>query len=140
MTQFTYFDESFRYAEDYPAFEWAEFQEALADDLEASSARATGVALRFAVACVDPKDRERFRRVSRKNKAKIDDWMVVFRDWTTEETERPTGQPTDSTDGLEVTPESSGSQPVASVTSLPEPAAEPRQLRPDLALAIARSA
>jgi hypothetical protein len=43
----------------------------------------------------------RFRKVSRQNRAKVEDWLKVFRDWTAEEAERPTGQPTDSSDGPE---------------------------------------
>jgi hypothetical protein len=72
----TYFGEEFTYAEEFPAFEYAEFQEALADDEEANNGRATGVALRLAVACVAEKDRGRFRKVSRENRAKVEDWLT----------------------------------------------------------------
>lgn len=131
---FTYFGEEFAYAADFPVFEFAEFQEALADDVDSESGRATGVALRLAVACVAESDRTRFRKVSRQHRAKVEDWLIVFRDWTAEESERPTGQPTDSSAGLSTAEASSGSQPIASVTSIPE-----RPARPDLALAITRS-
>jgi hypothetical protein len=112
-------------------FEFAEFQEALADDEDANSGRATGVALRLAVATVAPKDRGRFRKVSRTNRAKVEDWLTVFRDWTAEVTERPTGQPTDSSDGQQETEQPSEPEPVASVT--------PLAVRADLALLEARS-
>jgi hypothetical protein len=135
---FIYFGEEFTYAEEFPAFEYAEFAEALADGEDSDSTRATGVALRFALGCVAGKDRARFRQVSRKNRAKSDDWMKVSAGWTVEETERPTGLPSDSSDGQPGTEENSGSQPVTSVTSLPEPE-KPRLVRPDLALAAARS-
>ena len=140
MATFTYFGEKFTYADEYPAFEYAEFCEALADGEDSEGARATGVALRFALGCVAEKDRARFRQVSRKNRAKTDDWLKVSAAWekTAEETERPTGLPSDSSDGQSDTAESSGSQPVASVTSLPEPE-KPRPVRADLALAAARS-
>jgi len=138
MATFDYFGESFAYADEFPAFEYAEFAEALADGEDSESARATGVALRFAVGCVAAKDRARFRRVSRVNRAKVEDWMKVSADWTAEETERPTGLPSDSSDGQSVTVETSASQPIASVTSLTEPE-KPRLVRPDLALAAARS-
>ena len=137
MATFTYFGESFEYAEEFPAFEYAEFQEALSED-EVDDGRATGIALRLAVACVAEADRGRFRKVSRQKRAKVADWLAVFRDWTAEETERPTGLPTDFSDGQSVTAETSESQPIASVTSLTEPE-KPRLVRPDLALAAARS-
>lgn len=139
MSTFDYFGESFERAEEFPAFAYAEFCEAIADGAEENSQQATGVALRLAVASVAEKDRQRFRAVSRKRNAKVNDWLQVFYDWTAAEAERPTGQPTDSSDGPEATPQTSESQPVASVTSLPE--VEPtRGPRPDLALAISRSA
>ncbi|HET6914862.1 MAG TPA: hypothetical protein VFH56_02115 [Acidimicrobiales bacterium] len=135
MAIFTYMGEEFAYAEEFPAFEYAEFCEALADGEDSESARATGVALSFAVACVAAKDRARFRRLSRKNRAKVDDWMRVGAGWTVEEAERPTGLPSDSSDGQSDTVEKSASQPVASVTSL----TEQRPVRGDAALAVARS-
>lgn len=137
MPKFSYFDESFSYAEEFPAFEYAEFQEALAED-EVDNGRATGVALRLAMACVAEADRSRFRKVSRANRAKLDDWLKVFRDWTAEEAERPTGQPSDSSTGQENTPQSSATEPASSVSSQTE-SATVRPIRPDLALALSRS-
>lgn len=135
MATFDYFGEQLEYADEFPAFEWAEFQEAMAEE-EITDARATGVALRLAVAFVAEKDRGRFRKLSRQNHAKVPDWLTVSRDWTAEAAERPTGEPTVSSDGLVSTPESSGSELVASVT----PIAQERAPRPDLALAASRSA
>jgi hypothetical protein len=131
MSTFTYFGEEFSYAPEFPRFAYAEFCEALADGEEASSEQSTGAALRLAIQSVAEGDRKRFRLVSRKNNAKVDDWLVVFRDWTAAEAERPTGQPSDSADGQSDTEENSESKPVASVTSLPS--------RPDLALADSRT-
>ena len=131
---FTYFGEELEYAEEFPAFEYAEFAEALAED-EISDMRATGVALRLAVACVAEKDRGRFRKLSRTNRAKVNDWLRVYLDFTADAAERPTGQPTDSSDGPTSTAQSSESEPVATVT----PIGQDRPVRPDLALAAARS-
>ena len=133
MATFAYFGEEFTYADEFPAFEYAEFQEALAED-EVDDGRATGVALRLAVACVAESDRGRFRKVSRTNRAKVADWLVVYRDWVAGETEVPTGEPTDSSGGLDNIPQNSGSEPVASVSSLTD-----RPVRGDLALAAVRS-
>lgn len=130
---FSYFGEDFSFAEEYPSFLEAEFHEARTrEDLRPSDA--IGYALRLAEACVAPDDRGRFKKVSRANNAKIEDWIVVYQSWTEVEAERPTGQPTDLSDGQSTTEQSSGSQPVASVTSLPE-----RAPRADLQLAVTRS-
>jgi hypothetical protein len=56
MATFTYFGDELSYAEEFPAFEYAEFAEALAED-EIDNTRATGVALRLAAACVAETDR-----------------------------------------------------------------------------------
>ena len=136
MPKFTYFGEEFSYAEDFPVFEFAEFQEALAED-DVNDAHAMGVALRLAVACIAEGDRARFRKVSRAKRAKTDDWLKVFRDYMAGEAERPTGLPSDSSTGQEEMPQSSGSQPTASVTSRDETV---RPIRGDLALALSRSA
>jgi len=137
MATFDYFGESFAYADEWPEFEEAEFHAARAD-LNLDPALATGYALRLALACVAEEDRGRFREVSRKNRAKMIDWIAVYRDYTATIAEVPTGEPTDSSAGLENTSQKSESQPIASVTSLTEPE-KPRLVRPDLALAAARS-
>jgi hypothetical protein len=130
MSTFTYFGEEFTYAEEFPTFAYAEFCEVLSEDAASDSNVAMGAALRLAVASVAESDRKRFRLLSRKNNAKADDWLVVFRDWTAAEADRPTQQPSDSSAGQSDTEDSSAPRPVASVTPLP---------RPDLALADARS-
>ena len=135
MSTFDYFGETFEYAPEFPHWEFAEFCETVADGEDSNSTRATGVALRLALASVAEKDRRRFREVSRKNRAKTEDWLVVFRDYTAEEAEGPTGRSTDSSDGPSATPVTSESEPVASVT----PIASERPVRADLALAAARS-
>lgn len=129
MSTFTYHGEEFDYAPEFPRFAYAEFCEALADGEDSGSEQATGAALRLAVQSVAEKDRKRFRLVSRRSNAKVEDWLTVFRDWTADESERPTQQPSGSSSGLSDTQESSESQPAASVTPL----------RMDLALLEARS-
>lgn len=136
MSGFTYFGEELTYADEFPSFEFAEFQEALAED-EVDNNRATGVALRLAVACVAEEDRGRFRKLSRQNRAKVEDWLRVFRDYASEEAERPTGQPSDSSTGPAATPESSASPPATSDSSEDD---KVRPIRGDLALALSRSA
>jgi hypothetical protein len=130
---FDYFGESLEYAAEYPRFLFAEFCQVASEGEDATSTRSIGVALALAEACVAEKDRGRFRRLSRANNAGVENWIVIFQDWTAEEAERPTGPPTDSSDGPELTVVSSESQPDVSATSRRAP-------RPDMALAISRSA
>ena len=137
MSTFTYFGEELAYATEWPEFEEAEFHAARAE-VDLDPAMATGYALRLALACVAESDRGRFRELSRKNRAKIADWVEVYRNFTAEAAERPTGEPTGSSDGLDSTPKNSESEPVASVTSLPV-ATEPRPANGAVALALARS-
>lgn len=132
---FTYFGETFTYAKVFPRFLYAEFLEKLQED-DVSNEQATGVALRLAIACVDEADRARWRKVSRQNNAELVDWMVVYRDWTAEVTERPTGLLTDSSAGHSPTPETSVSGPDATVTTLPT---AKRPARGDMGLAVSRS-
>jgi hypothetical protein len=139
VSTFTYFGEEFSYAEQFPAFAYAEFCEVLSEDAASDSNAAMGAALRLAVASVAESDRKRFRVLSRKNNAKADDWLVVFRDWTAAETEHPTGRPSDSSDGQSSTEQTSESKPVALVTSLTD-RQDVRPARGDLALARSRSA
>lgn len=134
MASFDYFGESFDFSAEVDAFAVTEFAEAMDDDVDSEGLRGIAVAWRLALSCVAEDDRKRFRSVSRKNKAKVADYLAVFRDWTAEATERPTGQPTDSSDGPGLTVVNSESQPDAPV-STPEPV-----VRPDMRLAISRSA
>lgn len=137
MATFDYFGEEFSYAPEFPWFEYGEFHAARLDGDQLADAEATGYLLRLALACVAEEDQARFRRLSRKNRAKVPDYSVVIRDWTAEEAERPTGQPTGSSDGPTDTAETSGSGPVASVTPISSPEERPRNGA--VALAMARS-
>lgn len=141
MATFDYFGEKFQFvpADEFPAFEFAEFSELIADQEDENSPRAIGTCLRMAVAIVAEKDRNRFRQVSRKNRAKADDWMKIVWEFMAGESERPTGLPADLSDGQSDTEGNSGSEPVASVTPLTERPEESRPVRADKALAAARS-
>ncbi|MGZ4617179.1 MAG: hypothetical protein ACXV3F_00315 [Frankiaceae bacterium] len=136
MSTFTYFGEEFTFAEEPPFFAEAEFFEMLERD-NVTPREAMATALRLAMACVAEKDRPRFRSVSRQHNAKSDDWLKVYNELIVGQSERPTGLPADSSDGHEETAQSSGSQPTASVTSQDETV---RPIRPDMALALSRSA
>lgn len=132
--RFTYFGEEFSFAEEIDQFAVVEFAESLENGIEAEGLRGMAVAWRLALGCVAEDDQERFRRVSRRNKAKADDYLVVFRDRLATDAERPTGAPSDSSSGPAPIEEKSESQPDAGVTPLPT-----APVRPDLALAASRS-
>lgn len=134
-TTFSYFGEQFVYAEEIDQFAVTEFAEALDNGIEAEGLRGLAVAWRLALGCVDDADQERFRQVSRRNRAKADDYLVVFRDRLALDAERPTGAPSDSSSGPAPIKETSESRPDGGAT--PPPAVP---ARPDLALGVSRSA
>lgn len=130
-----YFGEELRAAPEFPYFIEAEFHEARTRE-DLPFADSMGYALRFTQACVHPDDRARFLKLSRANNAKLEDWMSLTQEFVAEAAARPTGQPTDSSDGHKTTPEISVSEPVASVTAIPT---EPKPANGAVALALARS-
>jgi hypothetical protein len=137
MATFTYFDEEFRYSDEGDPFAVTEFAEAVDSGVDSEALRGVAAAWRVALSCVHDEDKSRFRQVSRKNRAKSDDYVAVFWQWLSWQAERPTRQPSDSSDGQSVTGATSDSAPVASVT--PIPTAEPRPANGAVALALARS-
>ena len=136
MPDFTYFGESFAYADELPYFAEAEFMEML-ERADVTPREATATALRLAKACVAPADLARFLAVSRKNNAKTDDWLNVYKGLVEGLAERPTGRPADSSAGRENTPQKSESTHTSAVSSHEETV---RPIRPDVALALKRSA
>lgn len=53
--------------------------------------------------CIAAGDLDRFKAHSRASRAGIEDWMLVFQATMTQETERPTGLPSGSSDGQPAT-------------------------------------
>lgn len=132
VADFTYFDESFSFSDEVDPFAVTEFAEALDNGIDAEGLRGLAVAWRLALSCVAEADQERFRRVSRKNRATAEAYLKVFRQRLETDVERPTGRAGDSSPGPAPIEETSAPTPVASVTPLPP-------VRPDLALAASRS-
>jgi hypothetical protein len=129
MSTFDYFGESFRFSPEADTFAITELAEAMDDDVDSEGLRGIAVAWRLALSCVAEEDRKRFRTVSRQNRAKVPDYLVVFHYWTADVTERPTMQPSDSSDGPGLTVVRSESQPEPEVST-----------RDHMRLAISRSA
>jgi len=114
--------------------EWAqgEFSEAVARNAESDeeSAEVVAAMMRLAVGCIADKDVNRFRAVGRKHRATFASLLGVLQD-ATAVTERPTGLPTDSSDGQPITDPKPDSPSV-------DPGLESLSGRPDLQMAIIR--
>jgi hypothetical protein len=136
MSAFDFLGQEFEYAAEspYDSYAWLEFCDVMASGEDVDAREANAAALRMALASVAKSDRARFQRLCRKENPPIREFMQIAQGWVSAAAERPTGLPIDSVSGPSETEESSGSQPVASVTELPE-----RPVRADLQLALARS-
>jgi hypothetical protein len=114
-------------------FEFAmmEFAE-VAEDLDADTLAGAAAVMRILKAVIHPDDVKRFVRLARTNHAQVErDLMPIVVDAFTRETDRPTGQPSESSDGLQPT-----SAPSADVSSLRVIRRLEQQGRPDLALMV----
>lgn len=129
------FGESFRLSEDVDEFTLLEFAEA-ADDAEDNSLAAMAAMMRLLRASVHEEDWPRFRRVCRKNKAGVDNFLPIIRDlFHREVPARPTERPSDSSGGppttLDRSTEDSSSRAIARLEDI---------ARPDLALFVVKAA
>jgi hypothetical protein len=117
--------------------EWAlmEFAEAAADGEDADMMAGLAAMMRLIKECVVQTQVSRFLQVARKNRAASKDLIPVLEATFKATTERPTSQPSDSSDGLSVIEPSS-------VASYDVRGLERLNGRPDLQLAVlhARSA
>lgn len=122
MSTFEFLGQEFSYAEEspYESYAWLEFCAVMAAGDEVDSREANAAARGMALASVAKSDLPRFLRLCRKENPPITEFMEIAQKWGSEVAERPTSQPTDSSDGQPSTPETSESKPVASVTSLPK--------------------
>jgi hypothetical protein len=108
------FGEKFTVNDSISEFDMMEFAEAAADGMEGQSAMAS--MLRLVRACIVDDDWARFRAAARKHKAAIADLTPVVDAVFKAKTERPTGQLSDSSDGLpaiEAKPESNSDAKVS---------------------------
>ena len=79
--------------------------------------------------CIAPTDLDRFKAVSKKHRASYDDWIEVFKATMEQKTERPTGQPSDSSAGP-------ASIALKSVSVSEDKGSQLMDGRPDLQLAV----
>ena len=135
MTSVEFFGEQFALNAEVSEFALMEFAEAAADGVDADAMAGMAAMMRLIKECVVAADVARFLKSARKNRAKSTDLIPVLEATFQQVTERPTGLPSDSSDG----------QPVivpSSVVSADDRGLERLSGRPDLQLAVlhARSA
>lgn len=130
MTAFEFFGESFELRPKVPQIAILEFADAA--EKEDNGKHQTASMFRLIKACIGKSDWQRFYDAALDNDATVEDMMPAVQAAMQQESGRPTGLPTVSSGGQEVTPQRSESPPVPAVTS--------QQDRPDRDLALVRSA
>jgi hypothetical protein len=135
MGSVEFFGEQFDLNTEVSEFALMEFAEAAADGLDADMMAGMAAMLRLVKECVVSADVARFVKSARKNRASSTDLLPVIQATFKATTERPTSQPSDSSDGLSVIEPSS-------VANYDVRGLERLNGRPDLQLAVlhARSA
>ena len=129
MSAVPFFGEQFDLNPEPSEYALMEFAEAAADGVDGDTMQGLAAMMRLVTECIDVKDRSRFRVLARKSKAGADDLTKVIQAAFKQETERPTGRPSDSSDGPTITAPRS----VASSDDKPSRFAG----RPDLELMVA---
>lgn len=130
MSTVEFFGETFTLNTSVSADAMTEFAQASSDASTNKLTMAAMVTVRDLVwDCIVPSELERFKTVSKQNRASVDDWMEILDATVAHETGRPTGRPSDSSDGPPVT------EP-KSVVSYDDRGLERLAGRPDLQLAV----
>ena len=132
MAAVEFFGEQFDLNATVSEFALMEFAEAAADGLDADAMAGMAAMMRLIKECIVKADVARFLKSARKNRAESKDLLPILTATFEQVTERPTGLPSDSSDG----------QPVivpSSVASAADRALEHFAGRPDLQLAVQHS-
>ena len=129
MTSVEFFGESFDLNAEVSEFALMEFAEAAADGLDADAMAGMAAMMRLIKECVVKADVARFLKSARKNRASSKDLLPILKAMFQQVTERPTGLPSDSSDGQSVIVPSS-------VVSAVDKGLERLAGRPDLQLAV----
>lgn len=134
MADLEIFGEKFRPSGEPPSeFALMEFAEAL-DEIEENAAPGLAACMRLLRQAIHPDDWARFRTAARKHRAKVDELLPVALSAFQDAVDRPTGPPSDSSDGQEDTEVSSTGDSSLRVIHRLE-----HQGRPDLALQVLRT-
>lgn len=125
--------ESFEVHSEISAWAFADFAKATkGSDSDAVSTDAVLAMMDLLQDCIVADDWERFKAVTRAKRASFEQLMAVVKDMTEAQAERPTGRPSDSSDGPTTTN-------LNSELSLEDKALERSGLRPDQKLAVLRA-
>lgn len=128
-----FFGESFDLNDSVSEFALMEFSLAADEGQDGDTRQGLASILRLVRECVAPGEWVRFRDTARKNRAGAEDLVPILTATFQQETGRPTGGSSDSSDGPNATPQKSGS-------SSGDKVAEMFPGRPDKQLGILRSA
>ena len=132
MTSVEFFGESFDLNDTVSEFALMEFAEAAADGLDADAMAGMAAMMRLIKECIVEADLARFLKSARANRARSEDLLPIFKATFEQVTERPTGLPSDSSDGQTVIVPSSVVKPA-------DKGLEHFAGRPDLQLAVQHS-
>lgn len=131
MPEITRWGETFGIAEDVGAMALIEFAQVANQGADANDLEGLAAIGNLIDELLHPDDLQRFKKAARKARAKGDELLEVVFDLMRHLTDRPTQQPSDSSDGLQNTSESSAGGSSSPVVSRLE-----AQGRPDLALVV----
>jgi hypothetical protein len=132
MASVEFFGEQFGLNAEVSEFSLMEFAEAAADGLDANAMAGMAAMMRLIKECIVTDDVSRFLKSARKNRAGSEDLIPILKATFEQVTERPTGLPSDSSDGQSATVPSS-------VVSAVDKGLERLAGRPDLQLAVLHS-
>lgn len=132
MAEVVFYGETFTVVENVGDFAFMEFAEA-AERVDTESLAGLAAIMRLLKAAVVPEDWARFQATARKNRASVEVCMELVMTLFEEETDRPTGRPSVSSDGPRTIEPKSEAGSSSVVTRLAG------QGRPDLALIAIRA-
>jgi hypothetical protein len=127
-----FFGETFTLNPDVSEFALLEFAEAAADGQDGDTMQGLASMMRLVKECISDDDRSRFLVSCRKNRAGAAALTEVISAAFTSKTERPTGRPSDSSDGPKVIEQKSEAKPVVNISRFAG--------RPDIQLGLQREA
>jgi hypothetical protein len=132
MTSIEFFGEQFDLNAEVSEFALMEFAEVAADGVDAEMMEGLAAMMRLVKECIIAADVSRFLKTARKNRAASKELLPILEATFNATTERPTSQPSDSSDGLSVIEPSS-------VVNSADKGLERLNGRPDLQLAVLHS-
>jgi hypothetical protein len=112
MSTFEFYGETFTLNSDVSEFALLEFAEAASDGQDGDTMQGLASLMRLVKECIAESDRRRFMAAARKNRAGAEALTKVIEAALGERTERPTGQPADSSGGQASIQPKSGSSSV----------------------------